>query len=94
MKFSLNTRVFHENPVNWTVLLKLSKRKISFIMSCVKYTKSFQQTAINTIQVSGKTMSTHLVFHADPFKILEFLISMGSMTIRSHSACKETEDFH
>ena len=70
-------------------------------MSCVKYTKSFQQTAINTIQVSGKfysylqkTMSTHLVFHADSFKILEFLISMGSMTIRSHSACKETEDFH
>ena len=70
-------------------------------MSCVKCIKSFQQKAINTIQVSGKfycylqkTMSKHLVFHADPFKILEFLISMGSMTISSHSTCKESEDFH
>ena len=44
--------------------------------------------------ISKKTMSKHLVFHADPFKILEFLISMVSMTISSHSAYKETEDFH
>ena len=41
MKFSLKTRGFHANPVNLTVLLKLSKRNISFIMRCVKYTKSF-----------------------------------------------------
>ena len=54
MKFSLNTRGFHGNPVNWTVLLKLSKRKISFIMSCVKYIKCSHQKAINNIQVSGK----------------------------------------
>ena len=39
-------------------------------------------------------MSKHLVFHDNPFKILEFLISMVSMTIGSHSACKETEGFH
>ena len=46
MKFSLKTRGFHANPVNWTVLLKLSKRNISFIMSSVKHIKSFQQKAI------------------------------------------------
>ena len=39
-------------------------------------------------------MSKHLVFHADPFKILEFLISMVSLTISSQSAYKETEEFH
>ena len=39
-------------------------------------------------------MSKHLGFHADPFKIVEFFISMVSMTISSHSAYKETEDFH
>ena len=37
-------------------------------------------------------MSKHLGFNADPFKILEFFISMVS--IRSHSACKETDGFH
>ena len=39
-------------------------------------------------------MSKHLGFHADPFKILEFFINMVSMTISSHSACKESEEFH
>ena len=39
-------------------------------------------------------MIKHLIFHADPFKILEFLISMVSMTMSSLSACKETEGFH
>ena len=54
MKFSLKTRGFHANPVNLTVLLKLSKRNISFIMRCVKYTKTFHHKSINTIQFSGK----------------------------------------
>ena len=39
-------------------------------------------------------MSKYVGFHADPFKILEYLFRMVSMTISSHSACKETEDFH
>ena len=39
-------------------------------------------------------MSKHLVFHDNTFKMLEHFISMVSMTIRSHSACKETEGFH
>ena len=54
MKFSLRLEVFMEIPLTGQFFLKLSKRKTSFIMSCVKYTKCFQQTAINTIQVSGK----------------------------------------
>ena len=54
MKFSLKTRGFHANPVNLTVLLKLSKRNISFIMSSVKYIKSFQQKAITQYSFQEK----------------------------------------
>ena len=55
-------------------------------------TKSYKHNTVfrKILFLSTKTMSKHLVFHADPFKILEFLISMISMTIRSHSACKES----
>ena len=39
-------------------------------------------------------MSKQLVFHDNPFKILDIFISLVSMIISSHSACKETEGFH